>query len=243
MGSTSRRWFLQAGLTGFAGLSMAQILQLQAEAASRADAPPSRIADRKSVILFWLSGGPSHIDMWDPSPTRPRRSAGRIGTIATRVPGVRFCEHLPLQAAIMDKLTVIRSVDCSASNHTPITMQAGNALARRTDDGKDGGGLSVDGLDRRPVPRAERPSLPAFVGLADSWKADVWGAGAHGQPPTSRSRATSWRAGCACPRRQPRSLAATAMRCGSSSTGCAATRSMAARWSRSTATPGRPSRW
>ena len=57
----------------------------------------------------------------------------------------------------MDKLTVMRSVDCSASNHTPITMQAGNPLARRTDDGKDGDGYPVDGLDRGPVPRTERP--------------------------------------------------------------------------------------
>ena len=102
--------------------------------------PPGRNADRKSVILLWLSGGPSHLDTWDPKPDAPSEVRGPYGTIATTVPGVRFCEHLPRQAAIMDKLTVIRSVDCSASNHTPITMQAGNPLARRTDNGRDGGG-------------------------------------------------------------------------------------------------------
>jgi hypothetical protein len=97
------------------------------------------------------------------------------------VPGVRFSEHLPRQAAIMDKLTVIRSMDCSASNHTPITMQAGNSLARRTDDGRDGGGYpsmgSIAAKFRGPVD----PSLPAFVALADSMKADVWGSGNMGK--------------------------------------------------------------
>ena len=80
----------------------------------------------------------------------------------------------------MDKLTVIRSMDCSASNHTPITMQAGNPLARRTDDGKDGGGYPSMGSIAAKFRGPNDPALPAFVGLADSWKADVWGAGHMG---------------------------------------------------------------
>src|SRR3954452_20810658 len=57
-GSPSRRWFMRAGLSGIAGLPAAQLLQLQAEAA-----PSTRTSSRpKSVILFWLSGGPSHLD-------------------------------------------------------------------------------------------------------------------------------------------------------------------------------------
>jgi hypothetical protein len=81
---------------------------------------------------------------------------------------------------MLDRLTVIRSVDCSASNHTPITMQAGNPLARRTDDGQDGGGFpsmgSIAAKFRGPID----PEMPGFVGLADSWKSDVWGAGRMG---------------------------------------------------------------
>jgi len=172
---------LQAGLNGLAGLSMAQILRVQAEARA-ADVPLGRNVDRKSVILFWLSGGPSHLDTWDAKPDAPKEVRGPYGTIATRVPGVRFCEHLPRQAAIMDKLTVIRSVDCSASNHTPITMQAGNPLARRTDDGRDGGGYPSMGSIAAKFRGPNGPSLPAFVGLADKWKSDVWGAGHMGSP-------------------------------------------------------------
>src|SRR5439155_7330614 len=95
----------------------------------------------------------------------------------TSVPGARLCEHLQLQARLMHKLTVTRSVDCPASNHTPLTMQAGNSLARRTDDGKDGGGYPSMGSVAAKFRGANAAAMPAFVGLADSWKADVWGAG------------------------------------------------------------------
>ncbi|MDR3632414.1 MAG: DUF1501 domain-containing protein [Isosphaeraceae bacterium] len=174
VGRPSRRWFLRAGMSGVAGLSAAQLLQLRAGAATPAAGRP------KSVILFWLSGGPSHIDMWDPKPDAPREIRGPFGTIPTSVPGVRFCEHLPRQAAIMDRLTVIRSMDCAASNHTPITLQAGNPLARRTDDGRDGAGYPSMGSIVAKFKGPNDPSLPAFVGLADSWVADVWGAGHMG---------------------------------------------------------------
>src|SRR5262245_38843834 len=119
----SRRWFLQAGLAGIGGLSLPALLNGQSRAA-----PAAGASSRKAVILFWLSGGPSHIDMWDPKPTAPAEIRGPFGCVPTHVPGIQVCEHLPLQAKLMDKLTIIRSVDCRASDHTPITMQAGNAL-------------------------------------------------------------------------------------------------------------------
>src|SRR5579872_970592 len=107
----SRRWFLQTGLAGLAGLSLPDLLRLRA-------AQP-RPTQKAAVILFWLSGGPSHLDTWDPKPDAPPEVCGPYRSIATRVPGVRVCEHLPLQAGIMDRLTLVRSVDCRASNHTP----------------------------------------------------------------------------------------------------------------------------
>lgn len=172
----SRRWFLQTGLAGMAGLSLPALLAARAGAAGSSQAP----RDRKTVILFWLSGGPSQIDMWDPKPHAPVEIRSPFATLATRLPGVQFTEHLPLQASIADKLTVVRSVDCAASNHTPITMQAGNPLARRTDDGRDGAGYPSMGSISARFRGANDPDLPAFVGLAPSWAADVYGAGELG---------------------------------------------------------------
>jgi hypothetical protein len=177
VGPPTRRWFLQTGLAGFAGISFGEILRLRAEAPHH---PARPAAGGKAVILFWLSGGPSHLDMWDPKPHAPSEVRGPFGTIATRLPGVRFCEHLPRQAAIADKLTVIRSMDCSASDHTPITMQAGNPLARRTNDGRDGGGYPSMGSIAANLCGPNDAGLPPFVALADSLRADVWGAGHMG---------------------------------------------------------------
>jgi hypothetical protein len=119
--------------------------------------------------------------MWDPKPDAPREIRGPYGTIATKLPGVRFSEHLPLQAQLADKLTVIRSVDCSSSNHTPITMQAGNSEARRTNDGRDGGGYPSMGSVAAKYRGPNAPGMPGFVGLAESWTSDVWEAGDMGR--------------------------------------------------------------
>lgn len=172
----SRRWFLQTGLAGLAGLSLAETLRQRAAAGGGA----ARSGDPRAVILFWLSGGPSQLDTWDPKPEAPQEIRGPYRTIPTAVPGVRVCEHLPLQARLMDRLTLLRAVDCSASNHTPITMQAGNPLARRTNDGRDGGGYPSMGSVAARFRGANRAPMPAFVGLANSWRADVWGAGHMG---------------------------------------------------------------
>jgi hypothetical protein len=171
----SRRWFLQTGLAGIGGLSLPSLLQLQDRPARANEAPVAR--EKKSVILFWLSGGPSHIDMWDPKPDAPKEIRGPYSTISTRVPGLSLCEHLPLQASIADKLSFLRAVDCKASNHTPITMQAGNPLARRTDDNKDGGGYPSMGSVVARFRGSNHPDLPPFVGLAPAWNADIWESG------------------------------------------------------------------
>jgi len=122
----SRRSTLKAGVAGIAGLSLPTLLRAQ-DAATAAGKPISR---RKSVILLWMTGGPSHIDTWDTKPDAPPEIRGPFGTIATRLPGVRLCEFLPKQAAMMDKLTIIRSVDCRKSNHEPnMVMQTANREA------------------------------------------------------------------------------------------------------------------
>lgn len=174
VGST-RRGFLQTGLAGLAGVSMPSLLQQQALAAAAGQG-----MSKKNVILFWLSGGPSHIDMWDPKPDAPSEIRGPFGHIPTKVPGVHVCEHLPLTAKIMDRLTLLRSVDCSASDHTPITMQACNPLAKRTNDGRDGGGWPSMGSIAAKFRGANAPGIPGYVALADSLVSDIWGAGHMG---------------------------------------------------------------
>src|SRR5689334_17892212 len=111
----SRRNMLKAGLVGMAGLTLPKLLQSRA-LASEAGRP---IAGRKSVILLWMTGGPSQIDTWDPKPDRPLQNRGPFGSIPTKLPGVRICEHLPKHAAMLEKFTLIRSVDARFSNHEP----------------------------------------------------------------------------------------------------------------------------
>ncbi len=109
-----------------AGLSLPELLRHRAEAAQSGKS----IAGGKSVILLWMAGGPSHIDTWDPKPDRPIENRGPFDPINTSVPGVQICEHLPLQAARMDKFSLIRSVDCRKSSHQPNqVMQTANREA------------------------------------------------------------------------------------------------------------------
>ena len=173
----SRRWFLQTGVAGMAGLSLPDLLR------RRARGSPLRGADRKAVILIWLSGGPSHLDTWDPKPEAPSEVRGPFGSIVTKVPGVRICEHLPLQASIMDRLALVRSVDCRTStDHYPAPMQAGNPLAQRTMISSAIATHPSMGSVAARFRGANDPALPAFVGLADPslWLADVLGAGPLG---------------------------------------------------------------
>ena len=117
----SRRSMLKASLAGFGGLSLPGLLRLRADTSA-----PRRPPGRKSVILLWMTGGPSHIDTWDVKPGMPSEIRGPFKDIPTKVPGIHVCEYLPKQAAMMDHFTLIRSVDCRDSNHEPDhVMQTG----------------------------------------------------------------------------------------------------------------------
>lgn len=97
-----RRGFLKLGATGLGGLSLANLLQLQAHANTG--------VKPRAVIMVCLAGGPSHIDTYDPKPGAPSEYRGDFKPISTNVPGFDVCEHLPLQAQIADKLALVRSV-------------------------------------------------------------------------------------------------------------------------------------
>lgn len=121
----SRRGMLKAGLAGVAGLSLPELLRTRTAAAAAGNSKKP-----KSCILLWMAGGPSHIDTWDPKPERPENNRGPFGVTQTKLPGVVICEHLPKQAAMLDKFTIIRSVDARRSNHEPNKVfQTGNLMA------------------------------------------------------------------------------------------------------------------
>jgi hypothetical protein len=167
----SRRNLLKAGLAGIAGLSLPGLLRARA-AASAVDRP---ISSRKSVMLLWMTGGPSHIDTWDVKPDRPVENRGPFGTIATRLPGVRICEHLPRQAALLDRFTLIRSVDARHSDHEPnMVLQTGNSEAepRRNRAGHLYPALgAVVARLRGP----NQPGMPPYVGFWRSRNHIAWG--------------------------------------------------------------------
>jgi hypothetical protein len=122
----SRRNMLKAGLAGLAGLSVPGLLRQRARAVSAGRPTPKT----KSVILLWMTGGPSHIDTWDPKPSRPVENRGPFSVVSTRLPGVQICEHLPRMAAMLHRFTLIRSVDARHSNHEPnMVFQTGNTEA------------------------------------------------------------------------------------------------------------------
>src|ERR1700686_1514432 len=100
-GMTRRDW-LRVGALGVGGLTLPNLLRLEASTPRRARA--------RSVILLFLSGGPSHLDMWDLKPDAPEEIRGTFRPVSTRVPGIQICEHLPRMASVMDKCAIIRSM-------------------------------------------------------------------------------------------------------------------------------------
>ncbi len=100
----SRRQMLRLGGTGaLGGLSLPGLLELEAKAKSQ------RRAQAKSVIMIFLEGGPSHIDMWDLKPQAPKEVRGTFHPISTNVPGTQIGNILPRCAKITDKFTILRS--------------------------------------------------------------------------------------------------------------------------------------
>jgi hypothetical protein len=110
----------------------------------------------KAVILLWMTGGPSHIDTWDPKPEMPSEIRGPFGVIPTKLPACGSVEYLPKMAAMLDRFTLIRSVDCRESNHEPNqVMQTANRAAEPRAE-HEGPSLPRHRQYRGEVARAER---------------------------------------------------------------------------------------
>ena len=115
----SRREFLRVGGAGLFGLSLADILALQAKGSVPPIDPKQKggWGKAKSVIFLFLQGGPSHIDIWDPKPDAASNIRGEFKPIKSNVPGVWLSETMPLLAKQMDKATLIRSM-----SYTPVGL-------------------------------------------------------------------------------------------------------------------------
>jgi hypothetical protein len=164
---SSRRNFLKASLAGIAGLSLPGLLRAREQARGRTNG--------KSVILLWMAGGPSHIDTWDPKPDRPLENRGPFATIPTRLPGVRVCEYLPRQAAMLDRFTLIRSVDATHSNHEPnMVMQTGN-LDAEPRLSRQGHLYPAFGSVVARFRGANQPGMPAYAAFMRSRSHLAWG--------------------------------------------------------------------
>ncbi|HJT76898.1 MAG TPA: DUF1501 domain-containing protein, partial [Gemmataceae bacterium] len=109
-----RREVLRAGALGLFGLGLPDLLRARA-----ATARPRGKA--KACILLFMWGGPAQQDTWDPKPDAPAEYRGEFRPIATRVPGIRICEHLPRLAGHDDKLALVRSVTHPDVDHTTAT--------------------------------------------------------------------------------------------------------------------------
>jgi hypothetical protein len=98
----NRRDFLRIGALGLGGLALPDILRLRAQGGTK--------STPRAVIMVCLAGGPSHMDMYDLKPGAPADFRGEFRPIRTNVPGFDVCEHMPLQAKIADKLSLVRTV-------------------------------------------------------------------------------------------------------------------------------------
>src|SRR5215813_10506389 len=109
-GGLTRRELLQAGGAGLFGLSLPKLWAAQA-------AQPTGKARAKSVLFVFLFGGPSQLETFDMKPDAPSGIRGPFRPIASRTPGLRICEHLPLLARISDRFSVVRTVTHRQHDH------------------------------------------------------------------------------------------------------------------------------
>jgi hypothetical protein len=122
----SRRDMLRVGGSGLLGLTLGSMLSLKARAEEKPVSRGSGWGKAKSVILVYLQGGPSHIDLWDPKENVPDKIRSEFKPIPTKIPGVNFTEILPKLAQVNDKMTMIRSMSYTPNglfNHTAAIYQ------------------------------------------------------------------------------------------------------------------------
>ena len=165
-----RRRLLQIGGAGLFGTSFQNAIAAQQDSAPL----PARA---KSVLFFFLYGGPSQLETFDMKPNAPSSIRGPFKPIAARTPGLRICEHLPRLAACSDKYAVVRTVNHPENNHNgthfiqtgmPLPpADRGSARVAATDIDWPAFGSVVSFLDAQRNPDRTFPAyvyLPRFLG-------------------------------------------------------------------------------
>jgi hypothetical protein len=113
----SRRSFLKLGAMSIGGLTLANLFRAEAHAGIG--------SSTKALINIHLGGGPSHQDMFDLKPDAPIEFRGEFNPIATNVPGIEICEHMPQLAQMADKYAIIRSLVGMFDDHSDFHTQTG----------------------------------------------------------------------------------------------------------------------
>ncbi|MBI1917188.1 MAG: DUF1501 domain-containing protein [Planctomycetes bacterium] len=125
----TRRELLRVGGSALLGVSLANLFQLQEASAKSSEGSAyggPGFGKAKSVILVYLQGGPSHLDLWDPKDNVPSNVKSVFTPISTKLPGIKFTEVLPKLAQVIDKTTLIRSMSYTPNglfNHTAAIYQ------------------------------------------------------------------------------------------------------------------------
>jgi hypothetical protein len=108
----SRRSFVKIGVAGMATAALPELLRARERTAAAGG-----VRKDTSVILIWLDGGPSHLDLYDLKPEAPKEYRGMWKPIRTNVPGIEISELFPLQAKVADKFSIIRSLHHGSGDH------------------------------------------------------------------------------------------------------------------------------
>lgn len=122
----NRRDLLRVGGSGLMGITLGNLLHLQAKASDEASPVRSGWGRAKSIIMVYLQGGPSHLDLWDPKENVPDNVRSVFQPISTKIPGIKFTENLPKLAQLNDRFTMIRSMSYTPNglfNHTAAIYQ------------------------------------------------------------------------------------------------------------------------
>ena len=106
-----RRNFIKSSLLGGLSIGLPDLFSPARSASATAG----------SLLIIWLNGGPSHLDLWDMKPDAPPVIGSLFKSIKTNVPGIEICEHLPELAQQMDKICLIRSMTSTKLAHQPAT--------------------------------------------------------------------------------------------------------------------------